>query len=314
MKLYFLPLFLFISHTSSCQIIIESKVLDIKTKTPLSYVNVMVENNYIGASSDKKGLFKLKLNDSIKNGNIIFSAIGYKTIKLPFQYFKNSKEVFLTKDLIELDKVVIDSKYNTEDIKLNVFKKKKCNLLYSTNPFIKGKSLWIPYRKNEPTIEGLYFPNELTKSTYLKKVVVFMKSFTEESVFRIHIYNIDKNGFPNKSIINTPIQKMKRGDHLLTINLKDYDIEMPKRGVFIGIELLLVKQNISYVKNQENEKAKLISPFLYYIPTPLSKNKSYIFYRFTKGSWKKIINYQPRFNTKKDYKKIYKPAITLILE
>lgn len=246
---------------------------------------------------------------------LVFSFVGYKTKQIPINSFIKNNTVFLEENLILLNEINLNENKNLKkEIILNEFKKRKCNLLYSTKPFKKETSLWIPYRENEPTIEGMFFPsNTVIKNLYLKELLVYLKSFAVESICRIHIFNVNKKGIPQTSLINIPIIKVKEGDIKIKINLEKYSLMMPKNGVFIGVELIVSEKNRTTIVNKENEKIELISPFLYYVPTKIEKN-NYTFLRYTKGKWKNITKYQPRYNNEtKKFKKIYKPAISIVL-
>jgi hypothetical protein len=79
---------LFIHQLSFAQII--GAVKDSKTKEPISFVNIGIENQNIGVSANEIGEFILP---NLKSHDIvIFSAVGYKILK-NFQrlFFLNNK-------------------------------------------------------------------------------------------------------------------------------------------------------------------------------------------------------------------------------
>ncbi|MDD7913828.1 carboxypeptidase-like regulatory domain-containing protein [Polaribacter ponticola] len=57
---------------------LKSVIIDSKTKEKIPYVNIWIENENIGTTSNEKGEFELEI-DSTKN--ILFSAIGFETKK-----------------------------------------------------------------------------------------------------------------------------------------------------------------------------------------------------------------------------------------
>lgn len=54
-------------------------IIDSKTKEKIPYVNIWVENENIGTTSNEKGEFELKINNT---KIILFSAIGFETRKI----------------------------------------------------------------------------------------------------------------------------------------------------------------------------------------------------------------------------------------
>jgi hypothetical protein len=110
--------FLIISNLSFSQL--KSVIIDSETKEKVPYVNIWVENENIGTTSNEKGEFELNFNGS---KIIVFSAIGFKTKKIVSDSIKNILE--LKPIVTELDEVVIKSKKTTQELKIGKFKKSK---------------------------------------------------------------------------------------------------------------------------------------------------------------------------------------------
>ena len=70
-KIYLL--LILISGSLSAQI--KGVVKDSLTGNPIPYVNIWVENENIGASSEENGTFEIYTSE--KSKNLIFSAIGF---------------------------------------------------------------------------------------------------------------------------------------------------------------------------------------------------------------------------------------------
>lgn len=71
-------LFLLLSNSTFSQI--KGIVIDSISKKPILYVNIWVENENIGTTSNVKGEFELSEIET--NKFIVFSAIGFKTKKI----------------------------------------------------------------------------------------------------------------------------------------------------------------------------------------------------------------------------------------
>ena len=304
--------FSFLYFLNAQEIKTQGQVLDIETKTPIPYTNIMLIGHSIGTSSDDNGKFELLVNNINKNTKVVFSNLGYKDFVISLDSLKSIKKVYLKSTPLELDEVLIGLKKTKEDyklFKLNTFRKNQCDLVYSTKAFEKGESLWVPFRKSEPTIEAIFFPNdflELSSKVILDKIEVFLSCFSPSAIFRLRIYQPNSHILPDKDLIFLPIQTIFEGNHIITINLLDYDIEMPNEGLFIGLELIMQDDNITNIQNDEGFKTKLQSPYLFFKPI----KGEYSFYRYSMGNWKRITEYTPRYS-KKGKIKSYKPAVTL---
>ena len=93
--------FLSFSQKSSFQ----GRVIDYKTKDPISFVNIGIENRPLGTITDDRGFFSIS---NIKSdNNLVFSCIGYKSKKLSFEELSNTKIIALTPQARTLSEVTI---------------------------------------------------------------------------------------------------------------------------------------------------------------------------------------------------------------
>ena len=95
---------------------------------PLPYVNIYIENTYIGTTSNELGKYELNLNDK-KNVHLIFQHLGFKTQKhliananTPYQL-----DITLLEENYELKELVINTGENptNEIIKQAIASRKK---------------------------------------------------------------------------------------------------------------------------------------------------------------------------------------------
>jgi len=211
-KKYFIVLFLLVLTSINGQnIIIKGKVINSKTNLPLEYVNIMLQEDYIGTSTDIQGNFNLNLKQDIKS-DIVFSSLGFKTNIISLDSLRKIKTVYMLPSNIILDEIIITNKksfvHNKKTIVINKFSKRKNSLIYSTKAFERGESLWVPFRENEPTIEAIYFPNNKGTVTKIKEVLLHLGSFTKNPKFKLHLYKPNDEGLPSDDLINLPIQEV----------------------------------------------------------------------------------------------------------
>ena len=101
--------------------IYQSVVLNETDSSALSYVHVHIEELSIGVVTNSLGEFQNNFDDSLANKNLVFSCIGFKKLKLPFNEVLLNKtkydSVFLIPDTFMLKEViVVASQLDTLDI------------------------------------------------------------------------------------------------------------------------------------------------------------------------------------------------------
>jgi len=96
---------------------------------------------------------------------------------------------------------------------------------------------------------------------------------------------------------------------LLKINLEKFNLIFPKKGIFVGIELLIIPENAREFQNNLGDVATVFSPFLKYIPT---SEPEYKYWLYTSGKWIQQCQSIPEY-AKSIKNLFYKPAISLVL-
>lgn len=100
--------FLLISNLCFSQL--KSVIIDSGTKEKIPFVNIWVENENIGTTSNEKGEFELGINSTKV---ILFSAIGFETKRILSDSIKSTLE--LKSITRELDGVIILDNIETFD-------------------------------------------------------------------------------------------------------------------------------------------------------------------------------------------------------
>ena len=133
---------------------LKSVIIDSETKGKIPYVNIWVENENIGTTSNENGEFELEI-DGTKI--ILFSAIGFETRKISSDSIKNIVEL---KPLItELNEVVLKSKKQNKKLVIGKFKKSKINHYFAC-----GTTPWISARYFK-------FQEDYNKISFLNKII-----------------------------------------------------------------------------------------------------------------------------------------------
>jgi CarboxypepD_reg-like domain len=265
-------------------------VKDSLTGKPIPYVNIWVENENIGTTSEENGTFEIKTS---KDKQLLFSTIGYHSKKAVL----NSKnEVLLLQKNIELE--------NVDVIKL----KKSETLLVGNSVFRRITHLQGKY----PQILAKRFDYDsiYKKTPYLKEIEVFTQSEIKEATLKLRILLHDElTDLPIIDLVNEDIiVKVKRGRNKTKIDVSKHKIKFPKQGIAIGLESMVIESNkytYSYKYNGINYDSEVYAPAI--ICNNSEEEKSYLFLNI---KWMKR---KPSYNEKEEKYLVLEPAINIIL-
>ena len=258
---------------------------------PVSYVNIWVENENISTTSEENGAFTI---NCLSDKNLVFSAMGYNKRTV---LAANAERVILKINMFELNEIVIAKRYETKEIEI-------------------GKSKNDRYQafENGPQIDAKFFPylSKYKKTKYIKKVSFFTDSQLESTSFKVHFFGVNLDGSPGEELLEKVfLVSVTKGVKKTYFNVTDFNLKMPKNGIFIGFEKLIIEKNklekeIIDRNTKELTVQKKYFPFILYNYV----ERDFIF-TFSKGKWKK--------ETKQDVNnptqtiRVYEPAINLIL-
>jgi hypothetical protein len=264
-------------------------IKDSLTGRPIPYVNIWVENEMIGATSDINGSFQFEKNPFGKK--IILSSIGYK--RKTIQFDEKLTTIFLIPDVVLLKEIVIGPRTRRTTKTVGDFKKSNVRHFFGCSGY--------------PSMIGKYFPyTELYADTpFLGKIEVLTASDIHNARFNIRLYTMNEAGMPDKFIFNESILgTAKKGTNLTTLDISDKLIEIPRTGVLVAIEFLITdsnKHHYEYTMVNQKEKLEGISyePAIGTIPSESGENS----WQYIRGMWNrapqarhlKIPEYQDKF-------------------
>ena len=258
---------------------------------PVSYVNIWVENENNSTTSEENGEFTINCQP---NKNLIFSALGYekKTVKAA-----ESEKVILKINAFELSEVVIAKRFETRQIEIGKVK------IESYQAF-----------ENGPRIDAKFFPYDpkYKKTKYIKQVAIITDSQLESSIFKIHFYGVNPDGSPGEELLKKDyLVSVKKGVKKGYFNVVDFNLRIPKSGLFVGFEKLIIEKNkLEKEVVDSNTKATAIQKM--YFPYVLYNyvERDFI-YTFSGGKWNKQTKQD--IANPSDKMRVYEPAINLIL-
>lgn len=267
-------------------------VKDSVTGNPISYVSIWVENENIGTTSEENGEFHIATSD--KKKNLIFSALGYqkKICKV-----SEAQLVSLSPAAYELDEIVINNRKEKKHLEIG-----------------KTKNAVAEAFDNGPRMDAKYFPYspDYKKTRWIKKAIILTDSRVEDATIKFHLYGVDEKGFPGEELLSKDyIVTIKKGVTRSEVDLTDFNLEMPKTGVFVVFEKLLIKKNkvektITDFNTNITKIQTTYSPLILY-----NAVKRDFLFSFTGGRW--IKRTKEEMNQFSASRTVYEPSATLIL-
>ena len=271
-----LLLLLFVCSNSFSQTInFKGKLLDKETNKPVVYANVSFLKSNIGISSLEDGTFNLEIDRKLLKEQLHISCLNYKDTVVLASSLQN-KTLFLQPKSFELDEVVISRKVDRE-IVIDKYKRRDIKSSFGST-------------RGHPWIITKYFPykEEYKNTPYLKEVWVYFGSVfdRQKSKFRIRFYKKDKEtGKPSNDIIREGIIAFSRKiDGKVKVDVSEYDIELPREGLFIGLERLHIPYNFyEYNYTKEGSRKKYVSKSL--APSFGATYTNDSIHIYSKGKW-----------------------------
>lgn len=231
--LFALPLF---SQTE-----IKGIVIDTETGNPIPYVNIWIENGRTGVTSEIDGKFSIAVE---KQDNLVFSAMGFEPLTVKSS---NAEMVKMKPVVFALDEIVIARPTGNFQIEIGASQK-------ASHSYMSGPTPWI-YAK--------YFPyqQEYSKTRFIKNAIVYTTSQVRNATFKLRIYEVKEDGFPGLDLIDQDIVvAVRKGSQKLTVDLSKFNLTIPKNGIFIAYEWMIIENNkYTFDYKDKNQKSKYVT-------------------------------------------------------
>lgn len=122
-------------------------------------------------------------------------------------------------------------------------------------------------------------------------ITCFTRGGVKNSKFSIRIYDVNNEGVPDKILHTAPVYGFaKKGKSFTKIDISQLNLKIPKNGVVIGLEWLIIDENKFYFEyyDPSNPKSKIkrtqYSPS--FISTKLKRNE--IGWMYSRGEWRRV--------------------------
>ncbi|WP_116787359.1 carboxypeptidase-like regulatory domain-containing protein [Flavobacterium psychrotrophum] len=248
-------------------------VKDENTREPVPYVNITFSEKTEGTTADENGKFSIP--DSNSEEFLVFSAIGYKPLKIKI---KEMPSVILLNEMaIELQELVL---------KKTTYHEKKLGKLITNNinhyfgcrstPWMIGKKFVL----NDNQYDNFF----------IRKISFLSDSRQQKSVMNIRLMSIDSSGLPGKYIFNKNLVcPVEKGLKHTEIDISQFNVVMPPQGVYVIFEWLIIDENQFTEKRvtdiSKPYKTEHITAYNPSIARTLKTNTDYNDARYSRGKW-----------------------------
>jgi hypothetical protein len=270
---------------------IKGIVLDESNK-PIPYVNIWVENENLGTTSEENGLYSINVED--QNKVLVFSALGFETKKVAVS---DAEKVVLKQIAFELNEVVISKSRSPVEVEIGSSKSINLSHLSDAKPLIFAKRF--------------DYSDDFSKTPYIKNTIIFTKNEIKNATFKLRIYGVNKEGGPGLDLLNEDIiVKVKKGKKENKIDLTNYNLLIPQNGIFIAFESMIIESNKFEFKYKVSNSKKIKEQVAYapnIVCNAVELENTFV---YSGGKWIQ----RKRSGNENIYKnKVIEPAINLTL-
>lgn len=250
---------------------IEGRIFDAETNKPIEGVNVYVDNVEVGAFSNSKGIYYLKIAvNKTDIGNIHFSHIGYNNLEISLNKGQKEYNVYLVRDVNSLDEVTIAEKRNLKKtISYTQLKSMKSGV-FSFGGVLKDDKIYVVGGDASFQTDGPKRALEKYEHTNLTLVEILQKS---QGSYNLELYKgdfltydiltntwknnkglVDKIAYHNANIVN---------DSLYVLGGITLSVSKKKEYLNTTIEIIDLKTNEKIVDQTNPHQAVDFASFNY---------------------------------------------------
>jgi len=242
----------FVSHGQN--IALHGELKSSKNNTPIPYAYLIL-NGKNGTITNQQGQFKMRVSETDLKDTLLISSIGYKSKEFQINELVNCNnfncEIYLEPLSIRLKEVEIKPRKSISNRIGPSYNKDECQItqLISLHRLPEQIAIFLQPKK-EAVIKDVGF--------------FIAKEGKPKTAFRIQVYDRHpKSGLPNKRLLNTNVYATpKRGNRWVKVGLEEHNIQVPKDGFFIAMEILNIGKSgikIRKFKQYDEEKSTLIT-------------------------------------------------------
>jgi hypothetical protein len=281
---------------------IETIVVRADNNNPIPFVNIWALDHSYGTTSGPDGNFSFDNFEKTDSVRLMFSAIGYETREVLWNI--DSDTIRLHHKSIDLKEITISRDTSRISTMIDAFDKNNV-FMYSTT-------------SEKPLIIAKYFPYKpiYQETPFINRLFIVTKSSVKNAKFNLRLYRADNDSSPGDYLFDKNIfGYAKRKKDLTEIDLSSQGIRIPKSGLFVAVEWLIIDANASANNKLMDEETGDISfgtayqPIFGMLPCETDCNS----WVYEMGKWRRTGTHNFRKPNLKYFKKYNQLAITMTL-
>ncbi len=205
--------------------------IDGETGQPVPYVSIRTDDNSFATSSAKDGKFEIPRADA--SGKLHFVVVGYEPVAI--QQFTDGQKITMKKKMPKSRAIATLTGTETS---------RSGEIPEDYDP-TQTSSIFT-----KPAILAKHFPylRKYNDAPFLSKVIVRVISQKAGAVFKVRIFEVGADGGPGNDVLDEDIiVKTKEGEYDAEIDLSKYGIRFIENGHFIGVETIIIDENIAVI-------------------------------------------------------------------
>lgn len=237
----------------SAQQIFQGQVFKEAGNSPISKITVTLQKEKLATSTNGQGYFFLSSQAAQLNDTLVFSGVGYSTVRLAVANFSNGMQILLKESINVLEQVDISGR-KIRVLQLNEFSyaniKEDPEHSVVTSPYtstFQYAKLFTAPEENVTLLQVQLGRRDFNPSFPPKNVWGFpnrplIKS-NPHTRFMLHILDAGtKNGAPGKILFSKEVS-LDDWSLLITVDLSKDNIQLQERKFFLAIEWLRIPYN-----------------------------------------------------------------------
>jgi hypothetical protein len=276
----------------ACAAQIKGVVRDSVSGKPVALANLQVKGGTMGTTSESDGSFRLEAK---KTDSVVVAALGYDSKTVLAAQVREIKLI----PAMPVRSINAESPIHSKKLEIGGLSKRH-------HAHSAGQAPWIYARKFE------YNPS-LQATPFLETATIYTDAWKSGATVRLRIFGVDPSGCPGEDLLLESVTvTVKGGARETDVDLSEYKIKMPKNGLFVAVEWLLVDGNKYKFNYLNSATGKPVKSFRYDPALQSNLVDKSNGYQYSGGRWHRLDDVQISGLPKGGKQKI-EPALKLAL-
>jgi hypothetical protein len=230
--------------SAQAQVLYEGQVIDKTTQSGIPFVNVGLIKAKLVAQTNQQGYFKIDAQDTVQNDTLIFSSVGYQTLRLPISNYLGNTLIELLPTNVSLEQVDITNR-KLKVKRLNAFDlgKIRKDRVQTPRPYTAQYTHAKLFDAPEENV--LLTKIELGRTVFDNPTYPLMPlvKSNPKTRFQIHIMSVNPTLNTPDKVLFTKEVSLNDNAVWVTIDVSKEEIVLDKKQFFIAVQWLRIPYN-----------------------------------------------------------------------